>query len=149
VPHDLARRVALSSRIAEVLDVAAIALECNAGAELAAVGYYRLCDMLDLEWLDRRLAEAVPRDRWEKRVVLGLTEDLMAMRHEFALQVLATHQEETVDAAAAIDAYLVTHQAELIRIGELIDDVTTAPRVTLAALSVVIRAIGRLGRVGV
>lgn len=143
VPRALAQRIALAGRFAEVLDVAAIAIEHNFAAEFAAVGYFRLCDLLDLEWLDRRLDEVVPRDRWEKRVLLGLAEDLMTMRREFALDVL-TEAPEAVDAAAAIDTYLVSHQHTLTRIGEIIDDVTTAPQVTLPALAVVIREIGRL-----
>jgi len=145
VPRALARRIAFAARFAEVLDIAAIAIERNFDAAFAATGYYRLCDLLDLEWLDRRLSEIIPHDRWEKRVVLGLGEDLMAMRRDFALNVLAT-ASEVVDAAAAIDAYLVGHQGELTRIGDIIDDVTAAPQVTLAALSVVIREIGNLAR---
>ncbi len=74
---------------------------------------------------------------------LGLAEDLMTMRRDFATDVLSA-APEAVDAVAAIDSYLVSHQNTLTRIGEIIDDVTTAPRVTLAALSVVIREIGRL-----
>lgn len=148
VPRALAQRIALAARFAEVLDVAAIAIEHEYAADFAAVGYFRLCDLLDLEWLDRRLAETLPRDRWETRMRLGLAEDLMAMRREFALAVL-TAAPEAVDAVAAIDTYLVSHQDTLTRIGELIDDVTTAPQVTLPALAVVIREIGRLaGRQG-
>lgn len=143
VPRALAQRVALHQRFPEILDIAAIAIEHGFDATFAAVGYFRLCDLLDLEWLDRRLEEVVPRDRWEKRVRLGLAEDLMTMRRDFATDVLSS-APEAVDAVAAIDSYLVSHQNTLTRIGAIIDDITTAPRVTLAALSVVIREIGRL-----
>ena len=143
VPRNLAQQVVDVARFAEELDIASIALEHNLDARFAAIGYFRLTDLLDLEWLDRRVAEVVPRDRWEKRVALGLSEDLMALRRAFAVEVLHA-TPEAVDAVAAIDAYLVAHQGELTRIGALIDDVTSAPEVTLAALAVVVREISQL-----
>lgn len=147
VPRALAQQVALAARLAERFDIATIALERNLAPGDVAGGYYRICDLLDLEWLDRRLAAIVPADRWERSVRLGLADDLMTMRNEFSMAVFAANPE-AVDADAAITSYLVDNQRMLTRIGEIIDDVTTAPRVTLTALSVVIREIAQLARAG-
>lgn len=147
VPRMLGEPIALASRLAERFDIATIVLERNLTTIDVAAGYYRICDLLDLEWLDRRLAEIVPADRWERSVVLGLADDLMTMRNDFSLAVFAANPD-AVDADAAITAYLVDNQHTLTRIGRIIDDVTTAPRVTLTALSVVIREISQLARSG-
>ncbi len=145
VPRALAQPAARLQRFAEVLDVAAIAIEHNLGAELAARDYYALCDLLDLEWLDRRVAQLVPEDRWQRRAAHGLSDDLMMLRREITTAVVVGNPD-AVDAAAAIESYLITHQASLSRIGEIIDDLTTAPRTTLAGLAVVIRELRRIAR---
>lgn len=145
VPRALAVEAARQVRFAEVLDIAAIAIEHNLGAELAARDYYSLCDLLDLEWLDRRVGQLVPDDRWEWRAILGLSDDLMVLRREITTAVVVGNPD-AVDATAAIESYLLTHQASLSRIGELIDDLTSAPRTTLASITVVIRELRRIAR---
>jgi len=145
VPRALAQRVAFAARLSERLDIAAIALEHNLAPADVAVGYYRICDLLDLEWLERRVLEIIASDHWERRVILGLADDLMALRSDFSTAIFAANAD-AVDAEAAIDSYLVQNQFTLVRIGEIIDDVTTAPQVTLAALSVVVREITQLVR---
>jgi hypothetical protein len=44
----------------------------------------------------------------------------------------------------ALEEYLVAHQEQLTRLGELIDDITSAQRPSLAALMVIVREYGRL-----
>jgi len=96
-------------------------------AEELGQRYYALGQRVDFAWLLARLDEVGDEDRWQRRAVAGLEEDLWRARGRLAL--------------AAPDA-IPPRPMEAVH--DLVRDLRAAPRVTLAALQVVVRELRRL-----
>ena len=105
--------------------------------------YYRLGEVVDLDWVQRGLRELPAEDRWERRALEGLNEGLMYARRQLVYNIL---QYST--AGGAVDAclreYLAGHQGQLTALAALVSDIKSAPRTSLAAVLVVMRELGRL-----
>ncbi len=129
LPPGPARELATAEWLTGALDVVTVAREMHADPEAAATRYYGLEERLDFAWLWGRLAEAGEEDRWQRRAVEGLVEDLLHARRRLArTQLLGA--EIPPRALAAVCA--------------LLRDLRAAPRTTLAALQVAVREVVRL-----
>jgi glutamate dehydrogenase len=124
----LARDLATAEWLAGILDVVTVGRERGVASEDAAACYYALGQHLDFAWLWQRLAEAAEDDRWQRRAVEGLVEDLLRARR--ALTARALGGEGSAAAAGALQG-----------VHDLLRDLRAAPRVSLAALQVVVREI--------
>jgi glutamate dehydrogenase len=126
-----ARALAETQWLADTLAVAAVARETGVDAERAAASYWGLGERIDFAWLWARLAEAGEEDRWQRRAVAGLGEDLDRARRRLAGAVLGAGPG-------------ALHGRALAVVQALIRDLRAAPRTSLAALEVVVREIRRL-----
>ena len=131
LPAPLARDLGTAEWLTGALDVVTVARAAGVDPEAAAVRYYGLGQQLDFAWLWTRLADPEEEDRWQRRAVEGLVDDLLRARRR--LTVLALH-----DQRGALPPRQLTAVQGLLR------DLRAAPRTTLAAVAVVVREIRRL-----
>jgi glutamate dehydrogenase len=143
VPRALPERIVPLDCLADVLDIVDIAAEYGLEREMVTELYYEISDLLDLDWVRDRIAELPADTRWERRARNSLTEGLLYVRKELTRRILMS-QQESMPTQSALEEYLVEHQEQLTHLGELIDDITSAQRPSLAALMVIVREYGHL-----
>jgi glutamate dehydrogenase len=131
LPGALAHDLASAGWLTGALDAVTVAGEADVDAETAAACYYGLGQQLDFAWLWSRLDEAGAEDRWQRRAVEGLVDDLLRARRQLTSVVLWKTGS-------------VLPVRPLVAVQELVRDLRTAPRASLPALTVVVRAIRRL-----
>jgi glutamate dehydrogenase len=130
LPAPLARDLTSADWLAGALDVVTVARAAGVDPEAAAAPYYALGQQIDFAWLWARLACASEDDRWQRRAVEGLVDDLLRARRQLTHAVLARGGQPPARPLAAI--------ADLLR------DLRAAPRTSLAALEVAVREVRRL-----
>jgi glutamate dehydrogenase len=135
LPAPLARDLATADWLTGALDVARVAEETGVDPEAAAGRYYALGQDVDFAWLWARFAEVGEEDRWQRRAVEGLVEDLLRARRQLTRLAL----ERGRDAVPT---------RPLAAVQDLLRDLRAAPRVGLAGLQVVVREIRRLAESG-
>ena len=147
-PRALAQRIVPLDRLAELFEIAQIAESVEMPRSAAAETYYRVGDVVDLDWVRQSLGTLPAEGRWERRAVEGLHEGLVYARRQITHNVLLCRQGGgQVD--ECLREYIEAHQEQLAKLRVLIDDIKSAPHATLAALLVVVRELGRLvGRPG-
>ena len=132
---DLAHDLATTEWLVGPLDVATVARQTERDAEEAGAAYYALGQYVDFGWALGRLAESGDDDRWRRRAAEGLIEDLLHARRR-----LTRRRLEDPDGALS--------ERALGAVQALVRDLRAAPRVSLAALQVVVREIRRLAQEG-
>ncbi len=143
LPPPVAGRLAALDRLAEVLDIAYIAADVALPLRNVAEVSFRLADIVDFDWVRRSLSELPAEDRWERRAVEGLQQGLTYARRRLTRTVLASRDHGApVDRCLA--AYGTAHRSQLVKLSDIVNDIKNAPRVTLPALLVVMRELGRL-----
>jgi glutamate dehydrogenase len=142
-PRLLAERIVQLGRLAELFEVAHIAGEVDVNRGAVAEVYYGVGDIVDLDWVRRGLAGLPAEDRWERRAIEGLHQGLVYARRQLTRDVLLGG-ETGYPVKQCLDTYVGRHQTALAELRALIDDIKSARRTTLAALLVVMRALGRL-----
>jgi glutamate dehydrogenase len=142
-PHALAQRIAPLDRLAELFEIVQVAASVEFSRAGAAEVYYRVGEVVDLDWVRQGLGALPAEGRWERRAVEELYEGLRYAWRQIAHNVLLSHQGgEQVD--GCLREYIDGHQEQLVKLRGLIDDIKSAPQATLAALLVVVRELGRL-----
>ncbi len=147
-PRALAQRIVPLDRLAELFEITQIAENVELPRSSVAEVYYRVGDVVDLDWVRQSLGNLPAEGRWERRATEGLHEGLVYARRQITHNVLLCRQGGgQVD--ECLREYIDGHQEELTKLRVLIDDIKSAPHATLAALLVVVRELGRLvGRPG-
>ena len=146
VPDALAEALTRLTAIVDVLEISSLAEELGAELPIISHAYFRTAALLDLDWVRRSLsALGGADDRWQRRAAEGLLEGLLHARRELTRQVLAGG-EGRADVDERVSRYAETHRAELDGLLSLINDLKATPQPPLAALVVVMRALGRLAR---
>lgn len=140
-PRQLAQRIAALDRLSELFEIVCIAADSDLARPTAAEVYYRVGELVDLDWVRQSLATLQPEDRWERRAVEGLAEGLIYARRQLTQNVLGYSGR---DVSTSLKAYVNAEHEQLGRLAALINDVKSARRPTLAALVVVMRELGRL-----
>jgi glutamate dehydrogenase len=142
-PAALAERILLLDRMAEIFEIAHVAEELQISRRAAAEAYYRVDDLLDLEWVREQLLALQAEDRWERRAVAGLSEGLMYARRQLTVDILRCEASGS-PIEACLRTYSASEADQLGKLTDLVDDIKSAPRVPLAALLVIMRELGRL-----
>jgi glutamate dehydrogenase len=126
-----ARDLATADWLTGALDVVKVAGDVGVDPEAAAARYYGLGQHVDFAWIWAQLAAAEDADRWQRRAVEGLVEDILRARRQ--LTRLALERGES-----ALPARALTTVADFVR------DLRAAPRVGFPALAVLAREVRRL-----
>jgi len=127
LPAATARRLAAGELLPGLLDAVLAARDHELDPREAARRYWALADAVDFAWLAGRIAEVVPEDRWQRRALDGLLDDVGDARRRLVARPLA---------ALPLGA--------LGALGDLVRDLRASPRISLAALLVVARELRRL-----
>jgi glutamate dehydrogenase len=142
-PRSLAERIVPLGRLAELFEIGHIAGELDVARSAAAEAYYGVGDIVDLDWVRQGLVGLPTEDRWERRAIEGLSQGLVYARRQLTRDVLLCG-EAGRPVKEGLDAYVARHEKALAELQTLISDIKSARRTTLAALLVVMRAVGRL-----
>ena len=105
-----------------------------------AAAYWSASQIFDFAWLRQALDGAGGEDYWERRAVESLSAELDELRRELARQLLTGGGEVT----ARVATFRLRRAGALERIRALLDDLRSARTVTLAAIMVLVRELGRL-----
>ena len=131
----LALDLATAEWLVGALDVVTVARQAGADPEAAGAAYYSLGQHVDFAWLYARLADVAGDDRWQRRAAEGLVEDLLGARRRLTRRRLD-------DPTGALP------ERALGAVQALVRDLRAAPRVSLAALQVVVGEMRRLAEEG-
>ena len=160
VPEALAGRLALCSELSSALDITEVAWQClgsgdgAAGApamtdgviELAAKAWYGVDALLDIGWLQARIA-ALPRaDRWQALARGALRGDLLLRHRVLATQVLREGGGARPD--AALRAWRHANARALQRWSEIAANLRAEPQVEYPMMAVALRELREVGRGG-
>jgi glutamate dehydrogenase len=142
-PPSLAQALASLGRTADLLEIDQIATDMETPLEITAEVYYRVEELVDLEWIRQSLREAAGEDRWERRAAEGLSGALVYARRQLTRNVLLC-REGGGDVQHCLGEYAEQHVERLDRLRRLIDDIRSARQTSLAALVVVTRELDAL-----
>ena len=173
VPEALAGRLALCSELSSALDITEVAWRCLGSAgpsssrrpgpgpvgggaaaptmtdeaiDLAAQAWYGIDALLDIGWLQARIA-ALPRaDRWQALARGALRGDLLRRHRALATQVLRDGGGARPD--AALRAWRHAHARSLKRWSEIAANLRAEPQVEYPMMAVALRELREVGRDG-
>ena len=157
VPDDLAGRLAGCSQLPSALDITEVAWRCidsDGGAaataltgpviERAARAWYGVDALLDIGWLQARVA-ALPRaDRWQALARGALRGDLLRRHRALATQVLREGEGARPD--ASLRAWRNANARAIQRWSELVANLKAEPQVEYPMIAVALREIREVGR---
>ncbi len=138
VPATLAAACLDVEWLREALEIVHVAAAAGTEPTIAAAAYWRVNEIVDFDWL--RGALAVGEDRWERRAAEGLLGELDRLRRAVTDRLLRGDG----DLDARLAAFTAARGPQLGRVRELIDNLRGGRALTLAAMIVVVREIGRL-----
>ena len=140
VPGELAEACVRLEGLPTALDVVHVATTASVAPAEAAAAYWSALEIVDFTWLRAALDGAAGEDRWERRAAESLGAELDELRRDLTRQLLAGSGE----VQARVVTFRLRHAAALERIRALQDDLRSARTVTLAAIMVLVRELGRL-----
>ena len=157
VPEVLAGRLALCSELSSALDITEVAWRClgpgggpegpamtDGVIELAAQAWYGIDALLDIGWLQARVA-ALPRtDRWEALARGALRGDLLRRHRALASQVL--HEGGGARPDVAFRAWRNANARALQRWSEIAASLRAEPQVGYPMMAVALRELREVGR---
>lgn len=141
-PRPLAERIVTLDRLAELFEIAEIAAGLEIDRPTVAAAFYRVGDLVDLDWLRQALKELPAEGRWERRATAELEQSLAASRRRLTSAILACGAGSGVE--MCLERYAGANATRLAALGDLINDMKGARRPTLAALLVALRELSRL-----
>ncbi len=122
------------------LDIVHVASTASVVPAIAAAAYWGAGEVFDFAWLRRALDDIAGKDHWERRAVESLGAELDQVRRDLTRQLLAGSGQ----VAARVATFRLRHAATLERIRALLADLQSARSVSLAAIMVLVRELGRL-----
>jgi glutamate dehydrogenase len=141
VPAQLANRVASLDLLDAAPDIVTVARATGRDVAEAAVAYFAVDALLDLDWVYRRVTE-LPRDgRWHALARAAARDDLYAAHAALTARVLADLPEITAaDAVARVERWAdPKRQPELGRLRDMLTEIRASGQVDLAVVSVGLR----------
>ncbi|MFO1067375.1 MAG: NAD-glutamate dehydrogenase [Geminicoccaceae bacterium] len=147
VGRTLARRLAMLPYHLAACDIVALG-EAHHDPQLVARVYFALHAELAIGQLSRGLAAMPIRGRWDRLALAGLQDELSRLQRHLTEAVLRAGVCGGDPAAcrSGVAAWLAAHAHGLARYRSLAGEIAQTPDLDLARLSVVVRALGDLGR---
>jgi glutamate dehydrogenase len=121
----------------QILEILKVAHETGRPAVRVGRAYYLAAELLAVPKLRQALAEASGQTRWDQRAAQTLTEDLGRAHRRLTAAVVAAGGEEPVEESLGV--IQSRHAEELQSYHELLADIGTDERPTLAALIIAVR----------
>ena len=159
VPAALAERLAVCSQLPSALDITEVAWRCltpgrgpgkaaisDPDIERAARAWYGVDALLDIGWLQARIA-ALPRaDRWQALARGALRGDLLRRHRALAAEVLREGAGARPD--AALRAWRNSNARAIQRWSELVANLRAEPQVEYPMMAVALRELREVARGG-
>ncbi len=140
VPGPLAEACVRLEGLRAGFDVVHVAATASVALSDASTAYWGAGDLVDFTWLRQALDGIASEDRWERRAVESLGAEVDELRRNLTHQLL----DGTGEIPARVATFRLRRAGLLERIGSLQDDLRSARSVTLAAIMVLVRELGRL-----
>ena len=144
VPAPLADACVRLEGLRTALDIVHVAATASVAPTEVAAAYWGVGEIFDFAWLRQALERAAGEDRWERRAVESLSAEFDDLRRELTRQLLTGGGGEV---AARVVTFRLRRASALERIRALLDDLRSARSITLAAIMVLVRELGRLEEV--
>ncbi|MXO75522.1 glutamate dehydrogenase [Altererythrobacter aerius] len=110
--EEMAGQVAHIYDVDGVVGLANLAGDAGIPPRALTAGFTRLGEVLGLDWAQGTAKLMNPSDVWERLLVAGLARDFQQMRLDF-LRRLARRKDAKDDPAAAVEAWIAAHDAEI------------------------------------
>jgi glutamate dehydrogenase len=104
VPEELARRHAFQDELVHGPDIITVARATGRPVFEVARGFFLLGERLDIDWLEKRIAEQPAKTRWQRWALQSLEDDLFTIRRQIIETVLEHAGGRPID--EAVDAFL-------------------------------------------
>jgi NAD-specific glutamate dehydrogenase len=143
VPAALAESCARVEYVRAGLDIVHVAATSGADPRQVAAAYWGVGGIFDFAWLRQAIHAAAGEDRWERRAVESLSAELDELRRALTRQLLTG----TGEVASRVATFRLRRAATLERIRAITDDLRSARTITLPAIMVLVRELGRLQEV--
>ncbi|MEX2527686.1 MAG: NAD-glutamate dehydrogenase domain-containing protein [Gemmatimonadota bacterium] len=138
VDSEFARNLITLRFLDQLLEILRVVRDSGADPVDAARVFYQVSDLTQVPWTRQAIFAAAADDRWEQRAAQVLADDLTWAHQRVAAWVMG--QQETLGSLeAAMDELTRRRSRELQRLLDLLDEVRGQEKISLMALSVVVR----------
>jgi glutamate dehydrogenase len=139
IAESLGRRHVYQPDLAHGPDMIAVARETGRTLEDVATTFLLAGERLHLDWLEQRLSGLPDASRWQRWAAQAIGDDLLAVRRDVTLRVLAGADHGPV--AAAFDSFLAANAESYERLCRLVSSLEAQGEQSLAALTVAVRQV--------
>ena len=139
----LARDLVTLRFLDQLLDILRVGKETGADPIDAARAFYRVSDLLQVQWIRNAIFETAEDDHWEQRAALALSNDLNRAHHEMVAQVMRS-RAAAPDIDRAADRLIESRQSDVSRFQSLLQEIQGGQTMSLSGLSVAVREIAWL-----
>jgi glutamate dehydrogenase len=141
VPPELAGRVAALDLLDAAPDIVTVAGAAGRDVVEAAVAYFAVDALLDLDWVYRRVTELPREGRWQALARAAARDDLYAAHAALTARVLADLPAITAaDAVSRVEGWADPgRQPELGRLRDMLTEIRSSGQADLAVVSVGLR----------
>ena len=142
VPIEVARRHIYQEELIHAPDIIEVARATEIPAREVATAFMLAGAAFEIDWLESQVDSLPASNRWQRRAVQAVADDLILLRRQLAEKALA--DAKASDARTAIDSYLVSRTQELGRLTRFMRSIAADGSPDLAAMIVAIRQIRNL-----
>ena len=139
----LAEEMATLPFLDQLLEIVRVAKETEADPLGAGRAFYRVSEVLSVQWLRTAIFEAAGDDRWEQRAALALADDLSRAHHRLVAQVMRGRAGAS-DIDGAADLLIESRRQEVTRFQALLQEIQAEQTMSLSGVSVAVREIAWL-----
>ena len=157
LPGELARQIAATDSLDQLLPASRLARDTAMSAPVAGAVYFRVSEQIDYRWLREQLSRLAGTDMWAQRAAKTMRLELEHAVTAMSCGVLdrlgqaVGGDPELVkgdDIERALEEYLKQHEPRLARIHHALQEVRAMDVPTLPALMVIVHTIRSSGDVG-
>ena len=139
----LAKDLGVLRFLDQLLEILRVGKETEADPLDAGRAFYRVSDLLQVQWIRNAIFETAEDDRWEQRAALALSDDLSRAHHEVVAQVLRT-RTLVPDIDRATDHVMGSRRGDVSRFQSLLQEIQGDQVMSLSSLSMAVREIAWL-----
>ncbi|MCP3975724.1 MAG: NAD-glutamate dehydrogenase [bacterium] len=142
VPADLAHRHIYQQELVHAPDIIEVALDTDRPTREVADVFLLAGSAFEIDWLEEQLEGLPIANRWQRRAIQTVDDDLVLLRRQLAESIFA--EAETHDPHTALEHYLVARTHELGRLTRFMRTLAGDGVVDVAPVIVAIRQIRNL-----
>ncbi|MGF1477028.1 MAG: NAD-glutamate dehydrogenase [Geminicoccaceae bacterium] len=144
VNKKLSRKLTALPYALAACDIVEVSNETGCALETTANVYFSLSGRLGLERIHRRLSLVPVRNRWDRRAIVNLADDLNREQRRLTAAILRSVDGRGTD-QAGVEAWLEGEGMPYQRVRRIWGEMESASGADLAMMSVALRSLGDLG----